>query len=304
MHCLRAFHNRIRPPIAGSIITQQCNYILERHRDCLFDSWCKLGSSAHLLSATDFFCGSLWFGKSFCHCSLSINQGKNIARVWVLCICFCMWEKKRARHPILCVFLYLCHLAYCDNDVVCVCVSLPLKLACTMCILSMCASLTWTRGDVTLLILLCWPQAGLSSVLGLWVAAGPLSTADSPAAVSAALGPGTPGRPTAVYCVTWDPSETKHLTYWVKESMDNVKKKRPLAKQLLYLKPVVFLAFLSINTTFPVNPVVSCKKADDTCPPFLASLFTFVLKSKKRGRESITALDNNDCAFTCAAGRL
>lgn len=32
MHCLGAFHNRIRPPIAGSIITKQCNYILQRRR--------------------------------------------------------------------------------------------------------------------------------------------------------------------------------------------------------------------------------------------------------------------------------
>lgn len=75
MHCLRAFQNRIRPPIAGSIITQQCNYTLEHHRDCLLDSWCKLGSPSHLLSATDFLCCSWWFGKSFCHCSsLSINH--------------------------------------------------------------------------------------------------------------------------------------------------------------------------------------------------------------------------------------
>lgn len=60
---------------------------------------------------------------------------------------------------------------------------------------------TWTRGDVTLLILLRWPQAGLSSIPGLWVTAGPLPAADSPAAVSAALGPGTPGRPAAVHRV-------------------------------------------------------------------------------------------------------
>lgn len=57
----------------------------------------------------------------------------------------------------------------------------------------MCAFPTWTRGDVTLLILLCWPQAGLTSILGLWVTAGPLPAADSTAAVSAALGPGAPG---------------------------------------------------------------------------------------------------------------
>lgn len=36
MHCLKAFHNRIWPPMAGSIITRQCNYILERRRDCLW----------------------------------------------------------------------------------------------------------------------------------------------------------------------------------------------------------------------------------------------------------------------------
>lgn len=60
---------------------------------------------------------------------------------------------------------------------------------------------TWTRGDVALLILLCWPQAGLTSILGLRVTAGPLPAADSPAAVSAALRPGTPGGPAAIHCV-------------------------------------------------------------------------------------------------------
>lgn len=78
----------------------------------------------------------------------------------------------------------------------------------------MSAFLTWTRGDVTLLILLCWPQAGLTSVLGLWITAGSLPAADSPAAVSAALGPGTPGRPAAVHRVARDPTKTKNLSCW------------------------------------------------------------------------------------------
>lgn len=63
------------------------------------------------------------------------------------------------------------------------------------------AFLTWTWGDVTLLELLCRPQAGLPSVLGLRVAAGPLSAADAAAAVPAALGPGAPGGPAAVHRV-------------------------------------------------------------------------------------------------------
>lgn len=48
------FRGRMRPPVAGGIITQQCNYILERHGECLSDSWCKLGSSSHRLFANDF----------------------------------------------------------------------------------------------------------------------------------------------------------------------------------------------------------------------------------------------------------
>lgn len=63
-------------------------------------------------------------------------------------------------------------------------------------------SLTGARGDVAFLVLLCWPQAGLTSVSGLRVTAGPLAAADSLAAVSAALGPGTPGRPAAIHSVS------------------------------------------------------------------------------------------------------
>lgn len=57
MLCLKALHSRIRRPVAGSIITQRCNYIVERHRDCLFDSWCKLRFSS-LLSAVIPFAAS------------------------------------------------------------------------------------------------------------------------------------------------------------------------------------------------------------------------------------------------------
>lgn len=72
--------------------------------------------------------------------------------------------------------------------------------------------LTRTRGDVTLLVLLRWTQAGLTSVFGLRVAAGPLPAADPPAAVPAALGPGVPGRPASVYRAARDLPETKDLT--------------------------------------------------------------------------------------------
>lgn len=73
------------------------------------------------------------------------------------------------------------------------------------------AWLTWTGGDVTLLVFLRRSQAGLTSVPGLRVGAGPLAAADAPAAVPAALGPGAPGRPAAVHRVARDPAQTKHL---------------------------------------------------------------------------------------------
>lgn len=82
----------------------------------------------------------------------------------------------------------------------------------------MSAFLTGTRGDVALLKLLRRTQAGLTSILGLWVTAGPLPAADSPAAVSAALGPGAPRRPAAVHRVAGHPSKTKNFPCWAAES--------------------------------------------------------------------------------------
>lgn len=82
----------------------------------------------------------------------------------------------------------------------------------------MSAFLTGTRGDVALLILLCRAQAGLTSILGLRATAGPLPAADSPAAVSAALGPGAPRRPAAVHRVAGHPPKTKNFSCWAAES--------------------------------------------------------------------------------------
>lgn len=79
--------------------------------------------------------------------------------------------------------------------------------------------LTGTRGDVALLVLLRRTQAGLTSVLGLWVGAGALAAADPPAAVPAALGPRAPRGPATVQCVAGHPSETKYLPCW---TADNV----------------------------------------------------------------------------------
>lgn len=42
MHCLKAFHNRARPPNAGSVITHRCNYMVKHHWDSSLDLWCKL----------------------------------------------------------------------------------------------------------------------------------------------------------------------------------------------------------------------------------------------------------------------
>lgn len=79
--------------------------------------------------------------------------------------------------------------------------------------------LTGTRGDVALLVLLWWTQAGLTSVLGLWIGAGALAAADPPAAVPAALRPGAPRRPAAVQRVAGHPSKTKNLPCY---AVDNV----------------------------------------------------------------------------------
>lgn len=75
----------------------------------------------------------------------------------------------------------------------------------------LCRCLTWTWGDVALLIILCWAQAGLASVPGLGVTAGPLPAPDSSATVPAALRPGPPGRPAAVHHVARDPPQAKRL---------------------------------------------------------------------------------------------
>ena len=108
-----------------------------------------------------------------------------------------------------CKYSYLCVSSFNRSSGVSVCFSSGIKMAaeCPHC-------LTWAWRDVTLLVLLRWPQAGLTPVLGLWVTAGPLAAADAPAAVSAALGPGAPGGPAAVHRVARDPTEAKNVSCW------------------------------------------------------------------------------------------
>lgn len=79
--------------------------------------------------------------------------------------------------------------------------------------------LTGTRGDVALLVLLRRAQAGLTSVLGLWVGAGALAATDPPAAVPAALGPGAPRGPAAVQRVAGHPPEAKNLPCWTMSAL-------------------------------------------------------------------------------------
>lgn len=74
------------------------------------------------------------------------------------------------------------------------------------------SSLTGTGGDVALLVFLRRPQARLTPVLGLRVAAGSLPAADSPAAVPAALRPRGPGRPAAVQGVAGDPTQAENVS--------------------------------------------------------------------------------------------
>ena len=76
-----------------------------------------------------------------------------------------------------------------------------------------CKCVTWTGGDVALLVLLWGPQAGLAPVARLRAGAGALAAPDPPAAVPAALGPRAPGRPASVHCVARHPARPEQLPW-------------------------------------------------------------------------------------------